>query len=144
MNIGESGTKLIQSFEQCKLDAYMPTKNDVWTIGWGHTGVEVIKGLSWTQDQADEAFRKDILWVETCINNNITAPITQNEFDALCSLIFNIGCPAFRGSTLLRLLNSADFDSAAQQFKKWNKQAGQELAGLTRRRGQEYNLFEQA
>lgn len=144
MNIGEVGIKLIQSFEKCELDAYLPTKNDVWTIGWGHTGVEVVKGLSWTQEQADEAFRKDILWVETCINNNVTAPITQNEFDALASLIFNIGCPAFRGSMLLKMLNAADFDGASQQFRRWNKQAGQEVGGLTRRRHEEYELFERA
>jgi len=75
------------------------------------------------------------------VNEAVTSQLTQNEFDALCSLCFNIGCKAFTDSTLVRLLNEGDFDAAEAQFKRWNKQAGKELAGLTRRRSAEETLF---
>ena len=68
--------------------------------------------------------------------------MNQNEFDALCSLCFNIGCAAFGKSTLVKLLNAADYDGAAEQFRVWNKQNHKELAGLTRRRAAEEALFE--
>src|SRR3990167_2043731 len=133
MNIGEAGIALIKEFESCRLRAYKPTPDDVWTIGWGSTqGIK--EGDVWTQEEADARFLEDIAWVEKCINGAVTIPLTQNEFDACASLCFNIGCGAFKGSTLVRKLNDSDFDGAEAEFKRWNKQVGKELAGLTRRR----------
>lgn len=143
MNIGQAGIDLIKSFEQCRLHAYLPTPDDVWTCGWGSTQ-GVTKDTVWTQEEANAHFLEDIAWVEKCINGAITVPLTQNEFDACCSLCFNIGCNAFKGSTLARKLNASDFNGAEAEFKRWNKQAGKELAGLTRRRAQEAVLFETA
>lgn len=141
MKIGPQGIALIKSYEQCRLHAYMPTPDDVPTIGWGATrGVSM--GDVWTQEQADARFLEDIAWVEECVNRAVTVPMQQTEFDALCSLCFNIGCRAFSGSTLVKKLNEADFDGASEQFKVWNKQHGAILAGLTRRRTEEAELFE--
>ena len=142
MKLGPQGTALIQSYEKCALSAYLPTPEDKWTIGWGHTGADVESTTLWTQKQADAAFLADIAWVERCVNKSVTASINQNEFDALCSLCFNIGCTAFGKSTLVKELNLANFGAAAEQFSKWNQQAGKELAGLTRRRQAEAELFE--
>lgn len=142
MKIGHAGIALIQSYEKCRLAAYLPTPNDKWTIGWGHTGPHISEGIRWTQEEADAAFMRDIEWVQECLDENVHVPITQHETDALASLIFNIGCTAFKGSTLLRLLNQSDFDASAAQFARWNKQAGKELAGLTKRREAERQLFE--
>jgi lysozyme len=100
-------------------------------------------GDTCTQEQADAWFLEDVAWAEDCVNRAVTAQLLQNEFDALVSLCFNIGCKAFSGSTLVKDLNNGNFDAASKQFSVWNKQAGQVLAGLTRRREAEAELFEQ-
>lgn len=141
MKIGPAGIALIQGYEKCRLRAYKPTPNDVWTCGWGSTK-GVTQDTVWTQEQADAAFLEDLEWVEACINRCVTVPITENETDALASLIFNIGCTAFEKSTLLRLLNASDYDGAAAQFARWDKQGGKVLTGLTARRSSEAVLFE--
>lgn len=141
MNIGERGIKLIKEFEQCRLRAYKPTPEDVWTCGWGSTE-GVTEDTVWSQEEADEAFLKDVARFEKCVNEAVTVPMTQNEFDACVSLAFNIGCAAFRKSTLVRKLNDSDYDGAALEFRRWDKQAGRVLAGLTRRRLAEERLFE--
>ena len=143
MKIGPAGIALIQGYEKCRLRAYKPTPDDKWTCGWGHTGADVDAETVWTQERADAAFLADIAWVEACVNKSVTAQLTQNEYDALCSLCFNIGCTAFGKSTLVRLLNAGDYDGAALQFLRWDKQQGQVLAGLTRRRAEEARLFEE-
>ena len=141
MKLGPQGIALIQSYEKCRLRAYKPTPNDVWTCGWGSTK-GVTEATVWTQEQADARFLNDVEWVESCINRCVLVPLTQQEFDSLCSLVFNIGCTAFEKSTLLRLLNSSDYDGASLQFSRWDRQAGQVLAGLTKRRAEEAALFE--
>ncbi len=142
MKIGPKGIALIQSYEKCVLHAYMPTPDDVPTIGWGHTRA-VAMGDTCTQEQADAWFLEDIAWVEDCVNRAVTVPLQQPEFDALCSLCFNIGCRAFSSSTLVKRLNESDYDSASEQFLVWNKQRGKELAGLSARRRAEQALFEE-
>ncbi len=143
MKIGLKGIELIQLYEQCVLEAYMPTPNDVPTIGFGHTK-GVAMGDTCTQKEADAWFLEDIEWVEKCVNKAITEQISQNEFDALCSLCFNIGCTNFGKSTLVKQLNEGDHEGAAEQFGRWNRQAGKVLAGLTKRRAKEAELFETA
>lgn len=143
LKTSDSGVDLIKSFEKLRLKAYKPTPEDVWTCGWGSTK-GVTESTVWTEEEADEHLRKDLLVAERCVNASVFVDLTQLEFDALVSLVFNIGCGAFRGSTLLRLLNDSRHDDAAQQFGRWNKQAGKELAGLTRRREAEKELFERS
>ena len=153
MNISERGLNLIKSFESCRLTSYLPTPNDVWTIGWGHTQ-GVTKDMIWTQQEADKALLQDVAEAERAVRSGVRVPLTQPEFDAMVSLVFNVG-PGRRGgkdgiitlktgepSTLLRKLNAYDYDGASEQFLRWNKQAGQVLNGLTRRREEERALFE--
>ena len=142
MKIGERGATLIKKYESCRLEAYLPTEHDVPTIGFGHTR-GVAMGDTCTQEQADAWFLEDIAWVEDCVNRATTVGLMQNEFDALCSLCFNIGCNAFSGSTLVKLLNNSDYDGASAEFARWNKQNHQVLAGLTKRRQAEAQLFEE-
>jgi len=141
VKLGEKGAALIKSYEQCKLDAYKPTPDDVPTIGWGHTR-NVAMGDTCNSEQADAWFLQDVAWVEDCVNRAVTSVLTQSEFDALASLCFNIGCRAFSGSTLVKRLNNADYE-VGNEFAKWNKQNGKELAGLTKRREAEAALFEE-
>lgn len=68
-------------------------------------------------------------------------PLSQNQFDALVSLVYNIGETAFSNSTLLKKLNAKDYQGAADQFPRWNKGGGQVLKGLVRRRADERDLF---
>ena len=140
MNLGARGKTLIQEYEQCRLEAYLPTPDDVWTCGWGSTE-GVTEGTVWTQDEADAAFDKDVARFEDCVNDCVNVELTQNQFDALVSLAFNIGCKAFKDSTLVKMLNNNAYGEAADQFGRWNRQNGKVLNGLTRRRRAERDLF---
>ena len=122
------------------LEAYMPTPNDVPTIGWGHTHT-VKMGDVITEEKAQELFERDIAWAVAAVNREVNMGLTQNQFDALVSFVFNVGESAFGRSTLLRKLNAGDYEGAAREFPRWNKQAGIVLKGLTRRRAHEMELF---
>ena len=75
------------------------------------------------------------------VNKIVKVPLTQNQFDALCDLIYNIGSGAFSKSTLLKKLNVKDYAGAASEFVKWNMAGGKVLPGLTKRREEEKKLF---
>lgn len=113
----------------------------VLTIGVGHTGPDVTKGMMITAERADELLAQDLEAAEQCVERCVEVPLTQEQFDSLCSFVFNVGCGAFMRSTLLRLLNDGDYDGARKQFFRWNKGGGQELVGLTRRRADEAEMF---
>ena len=140
MNYSKDGMKLTEGFEQCRLVSYHDIKG-VLTIGWGHTGFDVYEGQTITQAEADALLLKDVSFSEYTVNHYVTIQLTQDEFDAITDLVFNIGCGAFRSSTLLRLLNQGDFVNAALEFDKWDKAGGQVVAGLLRRRQAETALF---
>ena len=122
LKIGHAGSDLIKSYERCRLRAYLPTPDDKLTVGWGHTGSDVTADTVWTQEEADAAFLKDLEWVKECVNKAVTVQLTQHEYDALCSLCFNIGCPNFGKSTLVKLLNEANYEAASHEFRRWDKQ----------------------
>lgn len=136
----------IKEHEALRLTAYLPTKDDVWTIGWGHTKTAK-QGMVITEAQAEQLLRDDLAWVEGAIDNLVKVTLTQNQRDALGSLIFNIGATNFSKSTVLRKLNAKDYLGAADAFLMWNKQKDKQtgqmvvLSGLTKRRQQERNLF---
>jgi lysozyme len=71
----------------------------------------------------------------------VTVPLSQNQFDALVSLAYNIGTNAFKTSTLVKYLNALDFKAAADEFLKWNRGGGKVMKGLVRRRETERALF---
>lgn len=142
MKTSQAGVDLIKQFEGLELTAYPDpgTGGEPWTIGYGHTG-GVKPGDTVTEAEAEEILRQDLARFEDCVNAYVSVPITQSEFDALVSFAFNVGCGALKSSTLLRLLNGGDHEAAAQQFPRWNKAAGRVMAGLTRRREAERDLF---
>ena len=78
---------------------------------------------------------------EACVNGAVKMPINQNQFDALVSFTYNVGCSAFRNSTLLRLLNQGYELQAAAQFNRWTLGGGKVQAGLVSRRAAERALF---
>ena len=134
-----SDVSLIKEFEGCELTAYKDIVG-VWTIGYGHTKT-VKPGMKITQRGAEELLRHDLAWVEAVINKYVKAPLTQNQYDAVASLIYNVGGTAFSKSTILRKLNAGDIYGASLEFKRWNKAGGRIVNGLIRRREAERAQF---
>lgn len=139
MRTSDAGIELIKSFEGCRLQAYQDSVG-VWTIGYGTTS-GVKEGDTITLQEAEKYLRDDLDKFETCVNQLVDTDINQKQFDALVCFAYNVGCNALRNSTLLRLLNAGNYDLAAQQFLRWDKAGGKQLAGLTRRRRAESELF---
>jgi lysozyme len=143
MQYSLTGEHLTEQFESCQLTAYQDV-NGVWTIGWGHTGPEVVEGLTWTQEEADAALMFDVQMAADCVNQAvINIQLTQDEFDALVDFVFNLGCEAFENSTMLKDLNQGNFAAAAEQFDLWDHAGGKVVAGLLRRRQAEAQLFDE-
>lgn len=140
MKIGKQGLDLIKSFEGLELKAYMPTPIDVPTIGYGHTKT-VKMGQTITEAQAEALLKQDLGWVEAVVNKRVTVPLTQNQYDALCSFVYNLGGTNFKRSTLLKKLNNKAYSDAADELLRWDKQGSKVLRGLTRRREAERALF---
>lgn len=131
---------MIKKSEGLRLVAYMPTPKDVWTIGYGHTATAK-PGMRITKKGAEALLRHDLEWVEDVIELHVDVELTQNQYDALCSFIYNLGGTNFANSTLLRKLNKGEYQAAADQLPRWNKQKGTVLRGLTIRRNEERDLF---
>jgi lysozyme len=142
MKISEQGLALIKRFEGLRLSAYR-CPSGVWTIGYGHTG-----GVA-GDDMIDEAgadayLREDVKMAVAAINDLLIVPLTQNQFDVLVSFTFNCGVGALRKSTLLRLLNTDNYDAVPDQLMRWTKGAGGKiLPGLILRRKAEVELWNQ-
>jgi len=145
MKTGERGLKLIKEFEGCKLKAYQCPAG-VWTIGIGSThygdGTPVTKNRTLPNEGAAIALLAATIGQYEKAVNATGVELTQNEFDALVCLCYNIGAGNFLKSTLVKMLKAGD-DKAeiAQQFLRWDKAGGKSLAGLTRRRNAEAELF---
>lgn len=126
----------LKQYERFRPSAYPATAAErakgIWTIAWGHTkGVKEgdtctqAQGQEWLQDDTAEAT------LEVCKLVHVT--LTQAQFDALVSLVFNCG-PDPLTHTLGAKLNAGDYAGAANEFKRWDRQAGKELDGLEKRR----------
>jgi lysozyme len=139
MKTGSKGIELIKAFEGFKAEAYLCPAN-VWTIGYGTTS-GVRRGQIVTIKEAEELLQKDLEKFERSVNSLVKVKLTQDQFDALISFVYNVGSGNFRGSTLLSLLNQGDYASVPFQMARWNRANGRVLAGLTRRRKAEGDLF---
>lgn len=129
----------IKGFEALRLTAY-DDGTGVWTIGWGHTsGVQPGQKISRTQ--AEDFFRADLGVAEGVMRLAVKVPLAQWEYDALLSLIFNIGGGNFSASTLRAMLNELRYEDAGDEFPKWRRAGGKVLKGLERRRAQEHHLW---
>lgn len=165
--VGKFGLNLITAYESLELEAYPdpgsplgqavaklhrpmsqyrahPHWRDLsgapWTIGYGHTR-NVKQGDKCTEAQATTWLHEDLFDAEAAVNQ-VAVPLSQFQFDALVSFVFNVGSGNFAKSTLLRKLNAGDYDGAADEFPRWNKSGGRELNGLTARRADEKDLFQ--
>jgi lysozyme len=135
MRISDDGIKRLEVREGKRNKAYKDSKG-IWTIGVGHTGPNVYEGLAWTNQQIDDALRDDLATAEQAVNISVHVPLTQNQYDALVSFVFNVGVKAFKGSSLLKVLNLGLYDMAAAGILSWDKPV--EIQG---RRHQEHDQF---
>ena len=143
-NLSDNGMKLLEQFEGLRLEAYLDSAS-IYTIGYGTIkypdGRKVKKGDKITKAQAKEYKVHDLKEFESTVNTSVKVPLSQNQYDALVSLSYNIGSGAFKNSTLLKKLNSGDYKGAAEQFLVWNKVNSKRVQGLVNRREAERNLF---
>lgn len=139
--INDAGLQIIKDCEQLRLVAYLPTPDDVWTIGYGHTN-GVKEGDTCTEEQAEAWLKEDVHGAENCVAlATAGTAITENQFSALVSFVFNCGCRAFKTSTLLQHFLDGDDERAAAEFGKWVLQGKKKLGGLVKRRALEEALF---
>lgn len=149
-DINQAGLDLIKEFEGYaeelgdgtdRVKAYRDT-NGILTIGWGHTGPDVVEGMIITPEQAEELLRGDLQEFKDAVSNLVTVPLNENQFSALVSLTYNVGAGDLENSQLLVLLNQGDYQKAADEFRSFNTdENGVVLDGLIRRRERERELF---
>ena len=143
-SLSDNGMKLLEQLEGLRLEAYLDSAS-IYTIGYGTIkypdGSKVKKGDKITKAQAKEYKLHDLKEFESTVNTSVKVPLTQNQYDALVSLSYNIGSSAFKNSTLLKKLNSGDYKGTSEQLLLWNKAGGKKVQGLVNRREAERNLF---
>ena len=145
MKLNKNGAELLHHFEGCRLTAYQcPAK--VWTVGYGNTRYEngnpVKQGDQITQQRADELFLNIVNKFAMGVEKLLTKKVSENQFSALVSFAYNVGLGNLQKSTLLKMVNENPNDEGInEQFLRWNKAGGKELAGLTRRRRAEADLY---
>lgn len=133
--IDQDSLKAIAEREGLRLTAYKDTGN-TWTVGYGHTD-DVEPGEVITQEQAMAFLMADVGVAETCVSDAIKVTLTDNQYGALVSFAYNIGCEAFCKSTLVKNLNAGDYAGVPQQMLRWVKVHGVTDNGLINRRNSE-------
>jgi len=147
MQISNNGIKFIKKWEQgpdkgFASKSYLCSAGKV-TIGYGHVILPEDNIIEPINDVvANELFDKDIEKVEKVINEQVKVSLTQNQFDALCSLVFNIGEDNFKQSTLLKFINKELWDKIPIQFLRWVYSRKKLLLGLQNRRKDEIKLWQ--
>jgi lysozyme len=146
MELSDKGAEDLKGSEGFRSQPY-PDGEGVPTIGFGSTFYEngtrvTLKDAPLTKERALQIFKVTLKQYTSAVDKNVTVPLTQNEFDALVEFTYNVGVAAFKGSTLLKLLNAgAPKDQVAAQFLRWNKDEGKVVPGLTNRRKRESTKF---
>ena len=139
MNISANGVALIKKYESLRLKSYLCPAGK-WTIGYGHTRTAQ-PGIVITEAEADRLLLSDIAVAEACVNGQ-KLMLSQGMFDALVSLVFNIGCKRFRTSTLLlKIKGHSPISEVEKEFKEFRLAGGKVSNGLIRRRAEEWRLY---
>ena len=146
MKVSKQGLEVIKKHEGFRSKPYLcPAK--IPTIGYGNTfypdGTKVtMQDKPLSKDMADLLLALVVKDFEHCVNKSVTSNINQNQFDALVSFAYNLGCGSLKKSTLLKKVNADPCDpSILSEFMKWNKAGGKVLNGLTKRRHDEASLY---
>lgn len=145
MRASEASLSIIKRFESFRAKPYRCPAG-IPTIGYGSTFYPGGRRVTMNDPPVTERYAVELLQnlvrdFEAGVSRLVRVPLTQNEFDALVSFVYNVGLGAFEESTLLRLLNDGNKAAAAEQFKRWDKSGGKVLNGLVDRRKAERALF---
>ena len=149
MAVNDATLRLITEFEGF-VDHWYPDPAHGWkvpTVGYGHTDAAGepkyvnTKDKVFTKAEALAMLRDDLSQYEVAVNKAVKVPLNPNQYGALVSFTYNLGAGNLNKSTLVKKLNAGDFEGASKEFKRWNKAGGKVLAGLTRRREAERQLF---
>ena len=145
MRISPRGLSLLKQFEGCRLIPYKDSAG-LWTIGYGHLiadGKTLPDSAKYkiTQKQADLLLKYDVIPREKAVERLCAVPLSQNEFDALVSFVFNLGAGCFQRSTIRQKLNRGDRAGAAKVLLRYNRAGGKVIKGLVNRRMAEFKLF---
>jgi len=152
MAVNDATIRLITEFEGFVPNWYADPAHGwkVPTAMYGHTNAtgnapfyksEADRKLKFTKDEGIATLKADLLKYEQAVDKLVKVPLNANQRGALVSFTYNLGEGNLGKSTLLKKINAGDFTGAATEFAKWNKAAGKVLAGLTRRREAERQLF---
>ena len=144
MQITREGLELIKAHEGLRLKAYRCPAG-VWTIGYGHTSAAgnpiVTPGMTIDKDEAERILRSDLTKFEAVVKKLVKVNLTPNQYSATVSFVYNVGETNFAKSSVLKVINSKQFDLVPAKLALWNKGGGKVLPGLVRRRAEEGALF---
>jgi len=143
MRVSGAGLERLKKFEALRLNAYKDVAGK-WTIGYGHLILpdeQYLRSGPITAAKAESLLRADLATAERAVGTLVVMKLSQSQFDALVSFVFNVGAGAFARSDMLQLINAGNFNGAAAQFPRWTRAGGRQSAGLLARRAVEQNLF---
>ena len=151
MKLSQRGLDLIKRFEGLQLKSYQDIVGD-WSVGYGHTGKEVVPDMTIDQPTAEALLKQDTVEAERAVEYYVRVPLNQNQFDALVSFVFNVGLgrkgvkdgfvtlKSGKPSTIRTKLNQGDYAGTSAEFEKWTNGG---VVGLKVRRKFERQLFEE-
>jgi lysozyme len=137
--INAAGLALVKDYEGLRLEAY-PDTSGIWTVGYGHTA-GVTEGDSVSAERAELLLEADLMEAERAVASLAKVPLTDNQFSALVSFVFNEGEGAFAKSTLLKKLNEGGYALVPACLKSWIFDNGRVQPGLVKRRAAEAALW---
>ena len=144
MRTNEAGLDLIKHYEGKRLKSYLCPANQ-WTVGYGairyFDGAPVPPKVTITEQEADDLLRRDLIDTEDFVSRLVRVPLTENQFSATVSLVFNIGAGNFQRSQIRQRVNRKDYDGAASIWWQWRRGGGRILPGLVKRRESERQLW---
>ena len=145
MTISPAGVNFIKLKEGFESHAYQDSVG-VWTIGYGTTAAALGRAIGHTETITEAKATQYLLEhleksYSKSVKKYVKSTVTQGEFDAMVSFVYNLGAGSFKSTTLLSKFNAGDHFGASMEFLKWDKAGGKKLAGLTIRRQQEQDMF---
>jgi lysozyme len=144
MTYSDNAIKLIKKWEGCELKSYQCSAGR-WTIGYGNTkwmdGSDVKQGEKITLENAEKLLKHHLDKMVISLNR-LSIDVSQNQFDAIVSLVYNIGLYAFRNSTLLKMIKvNPNGVGITKEWQRWCTSKGKVILGLQRRRKDEVAFY---
>ena len=142
MKISQQGIDLIKRFEGFRSRPYQDSVG-VWTIGYGSTRGVTANMQEITEAEGERMLRGAVAVDEKHLALFLPTTLAQDQYDAICSFVYNLGVAAFRNSTLFRVIAATPGDSAriTAEFGRWVYAGGKKLDGLVARRAAEAELY---